>query len=223
MRYFPVSQDINADPEVWELTDRFGDRALRVWLEILSIADRNNGYLPGLWINYPSILAGRCKSTARHLREVCEWVTRWLEVDSQGVARVRNYSKYHKTRAENRPPPNLTKPNLTIEDKNKHPTVPKLEPKPWPPEDLWLKNLIEQQPHFQHAVEPLSDFSWWEDIASALNGIEPSFIQPEFSKMSAWLRENPGRRPTTKGARRFVRSWLERARENQRRLYAVKK
>lgn len=121
-RYFPVNQDINADPEVWELTDRFGDRAIRVWLEILSIADRNQGFLPGPWERYPSILAGRCKSTTRHLRVVCEWVTRWLEVDSQGVARVRNYSKYHKLRAEKKTPSFLTypsEPNLKDKKKNK--------------------------------------------------------------------------------------------------------
>lgn len=106
VHYFPVSQDINSDPEVWELTDRFGDRSLRVWLEILSIADRNNGVLPGPWKDYPSILAGRCKSTTKHVRVVCQWVARWLAIDSQGVARVRNYSKYHKTRAELNTSPN---------------------------------------------------------------------------------------------------------------------
>ncbi len=106
IHYFPVSQDINSDPEVWELTDKFGDRALRVWLEILSIADRNNGTLPGHWEHYPSILAGRCKSTTRHLRAVCEWVARWLVIDSQGVASVRNYSKYHKIRADRSTAPN---------------------------------------------------------------------------------------------------------------------
>lgn len=119
IRYFPVNHDINADPEVWELTEQFGDRALRVWLEVLSIADRNKGEIPGLWESYPSVLAGRTKSTTRHLVTVCKWLTRWLDIDSQGVARVRNYSKYHKSRGENSASPNLTYPNLTyIKNKN---------------------------------------------------------------------------------------------------------
>lgn len=115
-RWFPVSHDFNADPELWELTDAFGDRALRVWFECLSIADRNEGELPGPWIAYPSILAGRCKSTARHLRVVCEWLTRWLDVDSQGIARVRNYAKYHRTQEQNPLPPDHTRPNRTYKD-----------------------------------------------------------------------------------------------------------
>ena len=228
IRFFPVNHDINADPELWELTNTFGDRALRVWLEVLSIADRNKGEIPGKWETYPSVLAGRTKSTTRHLVTVCKWLTRWLDVDSQGVARVRNYAKYHKTRGENSVPPNLTEPNLTEpnhkEEDNKHrnrKSVAQLVP--WPSEDLWLKNLIAQQPFFSHALEQLSDFGWWEDVSTAINGIDPRFIEPEFAKISAWLRENPGRKPTAKGCRRFVRTWLERARENQRRLYAVKK
>src|SRR5258708_34616907 len=46
-RWFHVSHDINADPEVWEMTDRLGDRTFRVWMELLSIADRNAGEIKG--------------------------------------------------------------------------------------------------------------------------------------------------------------------------------
>jgi hypothetical protein len=127
VHYFPVSQDINSDPEVWELTDKFGDRSLRVWLEILSIADRNNGTLPGRWELYPSILAGRCKSTRKHLATVCQWVARWLDIDSQGVARVRNYPKYHKTRAEVSPPPN---PPILSEPSEPYKISPRAAPEP---------------------------------------------------------------------------------------------
>lgn len=129
VHYFPVSQDINSDEEVWELTETFGDRSLRVWLEILSIADRNNGILPGRWERYPSLLAARCKSTTRHLVTVCKWLTRWLDIDSEGVARVRNYPKYHKTRAERSPAPNppnhpiLTDPPIKIPLKRKTTTL----------------------------------------------------------------------------------------------------
>ena len=45
--WFPVNHDINGDPEVWELTNTFGDWFLSVWLEILSITDRSEGELIG--------------------------------------------------------------------------------------------------------------------------------------------------------------------------------
>ena len=262
IRYFPVTHDINTDPELWELTDRFGDRALRVWLEILSIADRNYGKLDGDFDGWVGVLM-RVYSTSNprwikrdrdNLFNCLKWMLErgWIRLRersegdqkrirrrsegdqkalgslSEAVLEVTNYAKYHKTRGENSAPPNLTYPNLSYpnhkEEDNKHRNRKSVAPLvPWPPEDLWLKNLIEQQPFFSHALQPLSDFGWWEDVSTAINGIDPRFIEPEFAKMSAWLRENPGRKPTAKGCRRFVRTWLERARENQRRLYAVKK
>jgi len=44
-RWFPVSQDINSDPEVWIMRESIGEKALSIWLEFLSIADRNEGFL----------------------------------------------------------------------------------------------------------------------------------------------------------------------------------
>ena len=117
-RWFPVSHDINSDTEVWNLTDKFGVSGLRAWLEILSIADRNDGVLPGLWSDYPRLLATRCKSTTRHLVGVCQFTTRWLHIDYQGTARVVNYSKYHRTREPNPFPPDL--PDLPIRKTDKN-------------------------------------------------------------------------------------------------------
>src|SRR5215471_8983961 len=121
-RYFPVNQDINADVEVWELTDKFGVTGLRVWLEILSIADRNKGNLPGPWGRYPRLLAARLRSKPSYLIDVCQFASRWLvdacQCSSSGLVdacqhstRVLNYAKYHKLRAESWRAPNLTKPN----------------------------------------------------------------------------------------------------------------
>lgn len=52
-RYFKVSHEINHDPEVWELTDMFGERALRLWLQYLSSFDKgdNQFKLSGLWVS----------------------------------------------------------------------------------------------------------------------------------------------------------------------------
>lgn len=54
-RWFPVNQSINHDPEIWELTHKFGDRALRVWLELLSVGDRNEGVLKGSIESWASV------------------------------------------------------------------------------------------------------------------------------------------------------------------------
>jgi hypothetical protein len=97
-RWFPVNHDINRDPELWDLCDKFGEKALRCWLEILSIADRNEGDVPGT-LNSISTAVGwaiRCKTT-KTLRILNEIMTLgWLRVDD-GL-KVTNYAKYHKTR-----------------------------------------------------------------------------------------------------------------------------
>ena len=38
--FFPVDHDINDDGKLWEMTDEFGDRSIRFWLEICSILDK---------------------------------------------------------------------------------------------------------------------------------------------------------------------------------------
>jgi hypothetical protein len=93
----------------------------------------------------------------------------------------------------------------------------------WPEEDLWLKQFLEKQTYLNNSTGSLLAYDWWEDVAAVLGGIDRTFIERQFAKIGAWLKENPGRRPTAKGARRFLRSWLERARDQERRLYAVKR
>ena len=106
---FPVSQDIHSDVELWELRDAFGDRAGFVWLEILAIAKRNGGRLPGRWDSYPILLASRCRSTASKVRAILVWLTTprsngvrppcsWVTVDSNNIARVTKWLKYNRLR-----------------------------------------------------------------------------------------------------------------------------
>lgn len=125
-RWFPVSHDINRDPEIVQLCRKFGLTGLRCWLEILSIADRNDGVLPGRWDDYPRILAGAIQSQSKHVRPVCDWlslsgvtpghspVRPWVTVGSQGGSIVTNYWKYHRTEERNPVPsePDLTRPDL---------------------------------------------------------------------------------------------------------------
>jgi len=134
IRWFPVTHDINADPEMWELREQFGDRAGFVWLEILSIADRNNGILGPSSSQLHTILAGRCRVYSPKVRAILEWCLArgWLVFD--GNLRVAKWLKYHRTREPNKHPtgntttpllPNL--PNLPKEeDKIKTPIAPKM-------------------------------------------------------------------------------------------------
>src|SRR3990167_1275506 len=153
-RWFPVSHDINRDPEMWEFRELIGKRADAIWDEILSIADRNEGYLPGNFKRYSSLLAGVCKSTARHLDVALLWLTTprgrhhraWVEVNSEGVARVANFTEYHRMRepykilSGNKTgslPSEPSEPSEPIKDKKKTPPLPPLAIPPWLEAEPW--------------------------------------------------------------------------------------
>src|SRR6476660_9440902 len=89
--WFHVSHERNADPEVWELTDTFGDRALRIHDELLSIADRNEGRLPNA--HNPQFARGvavRCHMTPKTVEKVILWMLKraWLEVSGMAGERL---------------------------------------------------------------------------------------------------------------------------------------
>jgi hypothetical protein len=101
-RYFPVSHDINEDAEVWEFTEKFGDRAFRTWMEILRILDRNENYFHFT----PEWLAGASRKVRQRptkLRRQIRWIAakRWLAIretaadGSLTVFYAPNYAKYH--------------------------------------------------------------------------------------------------------------------------------
>jgi hypothetical protein len=103
-RWFHVSHDINSDPEVWELTDKFGERAFRVWMEILSIADRYDGLVPGETKYLSSTLAAKCKSRSRTVEGIIKYATdkEWIVYDP--VRRVCKHLKYRPTRGDKQIP-----------------------------------------------------------------------------------------------------------------------
>lgn len=107
-RWHPVSRDANDDPELWEFTDRFGDRSIRIWLEVFAQIDRheNNWRLIGDCVG---TLSRKCRASRKKVRAAIEWMIQkeWLEVlerDAEGFSSVlaaRNYWKYHKRREPN--------------------------------------------------------------------------------------------------------------------------
>ena len=123
-RWFPVSHDINSDPEVIELTDRFGLAGLKVWLEILSIADRNEGVFGTDWQAIVRSLSIKCNTTQRQVSSMLDLIQSRLWIGCELPAKVLKYEKYHRTRVTNEAPtrPNRTRPNLPDLNKTPKPT-----------------------------------------------------------------------------------------------------
>ncbi len=103
-RWFPVSQDINSDPEVWAMRHQIGEKSLSIWLELLSISDRNESELPGDYQELIRSVAARCQATKRTVIAVFDFAKSRLWVVSEPTLRVRNYLKYHIPRGTNKNP-----------------------------------------------------------------------------------------------------------------------
>jgi hypothetical protein len=122
-RWFPVSHDINSDPEVIELTDKFGLTGLKVWLEILSIADRNDGVVGNNIESLSRALAVKVSSKTSRVLLVLLWITTRQWLDNNSTIRVRNYLKYHRTAEPKSLPsePDRTRPEPDLKIKNPDP------------------------------------------------------------------------------------------------------
>ena len=99
--WHPLSHDLNADPEVWELTERFGDRSLRIWIEVLSIADRNEGVVGQETEYLFSTLSHRSHTSLKKVKQVLDYAKSKMWLLSGESLRVRNHAKYHRTRVPN--------------------------------------------------------------------------------------------------------------------------
>ncbi len=87
----------------------FGDRALRLWLELLSIADRNDGFIPG-WNGADSFqdcspqirrsLAGKCRLSGERVQNVLRFFDERAWTEPGFPHRVRNHTKYRVMRED---------------------------------------------------------------------------------------------------------------------------
>ena len=130
--YVPLSQAFNDDPEAWELTDTFGDRAIRVWIEILRIMEETENHWRQV-DGWPASLSRKVRQSPATVQRIAGWMLAkgWLEVEevsangSPEVLRARNYWKYHKRRETDKihtppqvvsllplPPSSPSEPNL---------------------------------------------------------------------------------------------------------------
>lgn len=83
-RWHPVSRDLNEDAELWAFTEEFGDRAIRIWLEVLSILDRteNHWRLNGDWLG---TISRKVRLYPKKVYSSVLWMTKkgWLSVKEQ--------------------------------------------------------------------------------------------------------------------------------------------
>lgn len=178
-RWFPVSHDINTDPEVVEFVGRFDLFGLKVWLQLLSVGDRNDGKVKGKPAEIASSMSWLYPSESRRYntvwrsnecRMMFEWMSNrgWIEVEESAIL-ICNHWKYHKTRERISSPPFLpnhpTRP-LLREEGNKSRSPPSAQPKlktafpenfePNPKIILWALEHDISEP--QKEVEAFRDF-----------------------------------------------------------------
>lgn len=123
-RWFPVSHDILDDPETIELAKTFGDRAVFMWLRMLSWGDRNAGKLGSE--DQIAKTFGRCFDPAHPNRAATQaapalrWMLThaWVTVRS-GVIYITKYAKYHRDgETEIIPPDQPDQPSDSFKKKN---------------------------------------------------------------------------------------------------------
>src|SRR3990167_6798296 len=151
-RWFPVSQHINRDPELWDLCRQFGDRSIRIWLEILSIADRHGGVIPGASTELsPDLRRALADASRTSGQTVANCWRRLIElswVTPSEPARISNYLDYHRSR----------KTNSATADANVSAHLPS-EPSE-PSEPNLIKNaakLDSPKPKLDHKIKEVAD------------------------------------------------------------------
>lgn len=213
-RWFHVSHDINNDPEVWELTDTFGDWFLRVWLQMLSIGDRNEGYIKGdvRWIIEG--LARLWKSDSRRystkwrqnrVQMALEWMQnkRWIRMEQDGIYIV-NQLKYLSRRVQKK----LLR-GSTLSSSPLLSSPPSLSSSPVFPDSLKEVPELLKELGIQNGM---MDPTYWQKIDSYVDATKlPIFWMDELRKyvMECVETRKAGKRPH-KDLKRGFWTWIKR-------------
>ena len=92
---------------------------------------------------------------------------------------------------------------------------------PWPESQRFREWLASQD--LLTIIRPPLNYEWWCRLSSIIKGLpDEAWFAKEFAKIQLWLEENPKRCPTPRGVSRFIRGWLERAYEKERRYGTAK-
>jgi len=131
-----------------------GEKSLSIWLEFLSIADRNEGEIPGDLEELIRSVAGKCQVTVSTVRAVYQFALTRLWLNSDNTLRTRNHAKYHPSRDAKRVPsflPNLPNLNLKIKKKIIHPISTK-----WGDPEKLIEKYNSETPAALPAVEKIT-------------------------------------------------------------------
>ena len=196
-RWFPVSHDINADPQVWALTSKCGDRSLRVWLELLSISDRNDGYLPPMSQTLARALAGRCQVSAKTVTRVWDYASVYTWIVSDPTPRVRNHARFHHTRDAKEIPPGEPETSPPILSEPILPNLPKKKDNTshprtdeWPSPTALFKLYNDLTPGEWSAIETISPARIIKAKKYLVQFPKKEFWEEVFAEIhkSQWLR-----------------------------------
>jgi hypothetical protein len=163
-----VSHDIHTDPEFWELRELYTDRAGFVWLEMLSIADRNDGVVGPDSVQTVAMLASRCRTSRAKVASVLTHgcAKGWL-IRNQSLA-IAKWSKYHRTEERKLVP---TRPDPTEPDLIKSPKKDSFVNKP----DMSVEEFVE---------------SWNEWFDGVLPKVEWPLVESRKLKIQSRLKEH---------------------------------
>ena len=212
-RWHPVSHDLNGDPEVWELTDRFGDRALRVWLEILSITDRTSGVLRGHREYIESTIGARCRMAPKTIKRILDYALEKSWLLSDGILRTRNYSEFHRNREPKKPPVGNEKGSLPSEPSEPsepsvlHKSIIPVAVIPWPDSLRQVETRLNEL----KVCPALRDPEYWQRIHDWIESTKlPIFYLDE---LKAYLANQAGKNghQKHKNLKQGFRNWLSTA------------
>ena len=85
-RYVPITQGFNDDPEAWELTDQFGDRSIRLWIEILRIMEET-GNQWRMVDGWSASLSRKVRQSPANVQRIVGWMLAkgWLIVGQESA------------------------------------------------------------------------------------------------------------------------------------------
>jgi len=150
-RYFPVTHDINSDPEMWELRDTLGDRAGFVWLEWLAIADRNEGRVGPNSDSTLVATSSKCRTTKAKVSSVRDYaqLKGWINLGADIL--IAKFWEYHRRREPIKNPHGNSTGSLFPSEPSEPPNL----KDPAPAADLLKKKRREISPEIKMALAKL--------------------------------------------------------------------
>jgi hypothetical protein len=216
--YFPVSHEINDDPEVWELTSIFGDRAFRTWMEVLRILDRTENH----WLATAEgieMLSRKVRQRLGTVQKQVSWMLTkgWLstyEPPANGLPVVyysRKYWDFHRSPEHKGTKPGTDSvPSLTYTLPHTH-TKPKekREIKPPSPEAIELAQLLSDKifENFPNRTAPTeATLTAWAHDAERIHSLDGHSWQ-DIRSLLEWSQCDDFWKQNILSMRKFREKW----------------